>query len=76
MYIVIDYYGGDIMYIFEKVMVGFYEGKCILMFEKIGVFVIVMFESEYGQIKFGFDIVNKKKNFILIKFGNVFRFIE
>ena len=48
------------MYIPEKVTVGLHEGKRILMPEKIGVSAIAMPESEYGQIKLGFDAVNKK----------------
>ena len=45
----------------EKVTVGFHEGKRILMPEKIGVSAIAMPESEYGQIKLGFDAVNKRR---------------
>lgn len=33
-------------------------------------------ESEYGQIKLGFDAVNKKKNFTPVKLGNASRLIE
>ncbi len=69
-HIVIDHHGGDTMYIPEKVTVGFHEGKRILMPEKIGVSAIAMPESEYGQIKLGFDAVNKKKNFTPVKLGN------
>jgi len=61
------------MYIPEKVTVGFHEGKRILMPEKIGVSAIAMPESEYGQIKLGFDTVNKKKNFTPVKLGNASR---
>ncbi|MCG0204089.1 hypothetical protein L4X50_17880, partial [Phocaeicola vulgatus] len=32
--------------------------------------------SEYGQIKLGFDAVNKKKNFTPVKLGNASRLIE
>ncbi len=64
------------MYIPEKVTVGFHEGKRILMPEKIGVSAIAMPESEYGQIKLGFDAVNKKKNFTPVKLGNASRLIE
>ncbi len=60
-HIVIDHHGGDTMYIPEKVTVGFHEGKRILMPEKIGVSAIAMPESEYGQIKLGFDAVNQKR---------------
>lgn len=49
------------MYIPEKVTVGLHEGKRILMPEKIGVSAIAMPESEYGQIKLGFDTVNKRR---------------
>ena len=44
--------------------------------EKIGVSAIAMPESEYGQIKLGFDAVNKKKNFTPVKLGNASRLIE
>ena len=75
-HIVIDHHGGDTMYIPEKVTVGFHEGKHILMPEKIGVSAIAMPESEYGQIKLGFDAVNKKKNFTPVKLGNASRLTE
>ena len=75
-HIVIDHHGRDTMYIPEEVAVRSHEGKRILMPEKIGVSAIAMPESEYGQIKLGFDAVNKKKNFTPVKLGNASRLIK
>lgn len=75
-HIIIDYHGRDTMYIPEEVAVRFHEGKCILMPEKIGIFAMAMFESEYSQIKLGLDTVYKKKDFTPVKLGNASRLIE